>query len=211
MFYVYAYLRNDHSPYYIGKGKGNRAYAKTHRIQLPKDKSLIKLIARNLLEHESFLLERKLILYYGRKDLGTGILRNLTNGGEGASGHVFTDDAKLKISKANKGKYGNRTGMKNSEEHKKKISLALKGREMPSLKGKPRTQEVKDKIASTNKGKKRSEFTKLMLSLSHKGLKKSDIHKQRIGDAFRGKKLSDEHKKKISETKKLKNELKRSK
>jgi len=86
-YYVYAYLRKDGTPYYIGKGKGRRITA-VHNVSVPDDKSKIKTIATNLSENESFLLETKLIKHYGRKDNNTGILRNMTDGGEGASGAI---------------------------------------------------------------------------------------------------------------------------
>jgi hypothetical protein len=104
-FYTYAYLREDRTPYYIGKGWGNRAYKKSkNEIKLPKDRSRIILLKQNLSEEEAFKHEIYMIAVFGRKDLGTGILRNKTNGGEGSIGLRMGDEAKQKISEVHKGK-----------------------------------------------------------------------------------------------------------
>jgi hypothetical protein len=96
-FYVYLYLREDGTPYYAGKGIGKRAWAHSKKeIQPPADKSRIIFPAWDLLEIGAFTLERKFVCWFGRKDLGTGILRNKTDGGDGASGYVFTEEDRKK-------------------------------------------------------------------------------------------------------------------
>lgn len=85
-YYVYLYLRENGTPYYVGKGSGNRAWSTNKLINLPVNRNNIVIVAKNLFETEAFMLEKKLISTYGRKDIGTGILRNLTDGGDGIVG-----------------------------------------------------------------------------------------------------------------------------
>jgi len=103
-YYTYAYLREDKTPYYIGKGRGRRIHCTQRTIKPPKDKSLILFLKKGLTEAEAFKHEIYMIFVLGRKDLGTGILRNRTNGGDGASGHIKSEEAREKISVANSGK-----------------------------------------------------------------------------------------------------------
>jgi hypothetical protein len=93
-YYTYAYLREDGTPYYIGKGRGNRIYCKQGRpCNSPPRDRIIKL-KQNLTEEEAFKHEIYMITIFGRKDLGTGILYNRTNGGEGASATVPNEKTK---------------------------------------------------------------------------------------------------------------------
>jgi hypothetical protein len=163
-FYTYAYLRVDRTPYYIGKGKGRRLYEKHQKgISVPKDKSRIIYLKQNLTEEEAFKHEKYMIVVFGRKDLGTGILHNKTDGGDGASGYVFSEETKRKLSEAKKGK-------KHSEETRRKQSERMKGENNLNY-GKSPYEETRRKRSEANKGKKHSEETRRKQSEAKKGIK----------------------------------------
>jgi hypothetical protein len=160
-YYTYAYLREDRTPYYIGKGKGNRAHRRSKRdIRPPKDKSRILILKKNLTEEEAFRHEVYMIAVFGRKDLGTGILHNKTNGGDGSSGRIVIEQTKRKMSESHKGTLRSEEikrkisetmkGKTHSEETKRKISEAKKG-ENNHMYGKTHSQETKDRIRKSNK------------------------------------------------------------
>jgi len=117
LYYVYAILDTrfpnncdyknyhfDYTPFYIGKGKGNRFEYHFYesrlkdtnklkvniinKIVLDNKEPMVIILESNLSESDAFKLEIELIKLIGRRDIKTGTLANLTDGGEGQSGNT---------------------------------------------------------------------------------------------------------------------------
>ncbi len=199
-FYVYMYLRANGSahgkagsPYYVGKGKGMRAYDKSHRCKPPSDPLRIVFVVRDISENAAHAEEKRLIALYGRIDNGTGCLANLTDGGEGQCGAkwspeviekraskmrgrsrpAFSEEWKRHLSEAHLGLPSNRKGKKCSLETRKKIGDSKRGRIV--------SENQREKISKALTGKKRTPF--------------SEEHRRKLGLSKMGNKFHFGHKK----------------
>jgi hypothetical protein len=144
IFYTYMWLRENGTPYYVGKGVRSRVYRKGGP---PKDRIILE---PHTSEEEAFAAEKFLIAYYGRIDLGTGCLRNRTAGGEGTTNMARRPAAWNKGSKGvvkawNKGK-------QLSTEHRVAVSRTKKGCS-PWNKGKVGVQRGSKHLLGTKNSK----------------------------------------------------------
>ena len=187
-FYVYKIIRPwNNTVAYIGKGSGNRYdhhrsyyernchYNKHISYIFKKSRELglepiIEFVALDLLEEDSFKIEKELIKYYGRKDLKTGTLANLTDGGEGSSNPSketlqkmiekrknISIETREKMRNSHSGQKNHRFGIHLLEETKRKISNTLKGKmtkEKNPFFGQKHSEETRKKMSENHKSKK---------------------------------------------------------
>jgi hypothetical protein len=190
-FYVYIWLRAKDgafpagTPYYVGKGFHHRA----SRERGPANH--LRLLMPCETEQAAFDCERLLIRKLGRIDLGTGMLRNRTDGGEGATGRVYkhTPETRAKIGAAHKGR-------KQPDEMRRKVSIAMHGN--TSSLGCKRSQETRGKMSASAKAKPPlSEETRLKMSAAQKNRPPvSEETRQKLSEA--AKNITPETRAKIS-------------
>ena len=203
MGYLYRHIRLDKNEvFYIGIGGFNkneetnsykRAYAKTNRNKywkhiVDKTEYIVEIIYDNINFNQACGKEREYIKLYGRKNLGLGTLCNLTDGGDGSSGLLLTEEHKRKISESVK-------GYKHTKETKEKLSILKKGK-VSNRKGEILSEETKNKISESNKGKKRTQ--KFINNLIGRKLSIKTI--QKISEANKGRKMSETTKQKLCES-----------
>jgi hypothetical protein len=187
--YIYRHIRLDkNEPFYIGIGtdsKYQRAYSKQSRNifwnrVVSKTDYEVEILLDNLTKDEAKIKEIEFIALYGKKIDKTGILTNISDGGDGNLGGKHTEEAKLKIGLSNKFKdYSkfDRSYMQ-TKEYKDKVSKINKGRKMPDSMREKTSERMKNRIVSAKEkdrlrtlmlGKKMSDETKEKMKLS--GLK----------------------------------------
>lgn len=127
IFYVYIHKRNDNGNiFYVGKGHGYRSKSKSGRSKhwlniVNKHGYTIEYVKTELTEDESFSLEIETIAQLRLSGIK---LCNLSNGGDGPSGHIMSDEQKRILSKIH-------TGRKQTDEHAQKSRTAKIGKKQP--------------------------------------------------------------------------------
>jgi hypothetical protein len=134
MAYLYRHIRLDkNEPFYIGIGSDsnyNRAYEiRKDRRNIfwsriaSKSKIEVEIMLDNLTWDEACDKEKQFIKLYGRKDLNTGILCNLTNGGDGTIGLIVSQKTKEKLKVRMQGKNNPMYNKSHSKELIEQIRL----------------------------------------------------------------------------------------
>ena len=144
-YYVYLYLREDGSPYYVGKGRGYR-YSCPHKVEVPP-RERIHFLFEGLSDEWARFKEMEFIDIWGRLDDGTGILENGTDGGDAPQGRPCSDHAKKRASEVHKGKVVSvETRRKMSESAKRRGSNGGPKGIAPWNKGKKHTKEHRENL-----------------------------------------------------------------
>ena len=187
--FVYCYLRADGTPYYIGiadAGRWRRPFEK-HNCSVPKQHpERVRVMRSSLTYDQAKAWEIRYIAHYGRRDLRTGILRNLTDGGEGVANP--SAEARQKMAAA-------QTGRTASEEAKAKMRASHQ-----ALGTRPPVR-TSEECRLANLGRKATEATRAKLSAMRAGVPQgphSETTKAKIAAAHLGKRLSEAHCQKLS-------------
>ena len=175
-FYTYVWFRKDGTPYYVGKGKGDRGFTSSgHRLKCPSKEYISIQYWPD--EATAFAYEIYQIDFWGRKDLHTGCLRNLSDGGENPpkglrKGSKMPEWLKEKLVSLSIGRTPWNKGLTGYHIHTEESKAAISKTHL----GKPKSAAVvegirKRSIGNTYAvGRKHSEEAKELLRKNHNHL-----------------------------------------
>lgn len=186
MSVVYVHRRlDDNSIFYVGISTNNiRPYSDSPSVRTAHWHNIVNKVGRSVeIWYEGILskckeIETGLISLYGRKNLGTGKLINITDGGEGTTGYVPLQFARSVASITHKGKI-------TSEITKSKMSS--KALVNNYMKGRTGDSNVRSKIVQqfTKQGVFITEF-----SAGHEAMRATGVNNRDISSVCRGKRMS---------------------
>lgn len=185
-FYVYIHFKKDSlEPFYIGKGTGNRYQSSHGRNRYWNNIANKYGFVPDILkyfenEQDAFDYEKEMILFFKSEGYK---LCNMTEGGEGASGFQHSQEARAKMSAAQKGV----SKPPLNPETRAKLSAAMKGKTH-----KPHSPETRAKMSAAKSGKSHSTETRAKMSAAQKGRTPSPETRAKLSAARVGKKRSDE-------------------
>lgn len=147
IYYLYRHIRLDkNEPFYIGissmQSDNNSGYARAERMTNRNhiwnniynacgNKVKVEILYETESKEEILRKENEFILLYGRKNLGSGSLANLTDGGLGAVGCVYTEERRKKQSETLKNSPFNLKGKKLPKEWVENIRKQKYGAKNP--------------------------------------------------------------------------------
>lgn len=227
VFYVYAHRTvNDDVIFYVGKGKDDRAFHKRGRNKFwrnitNKHQYEVCFLHTNLTESEALDLEK---IEIQKIKMNGARLANMTDGGEGLSGYVFSEESKKKCSDNNSMKIPEnrkkvsdalKLALSTHEAKAKRSQIAKLVQSRPDVlekkKNRKHSEETKRKMSASSAMKRPEVIAKFLgennpakrpevrkkISEAKKGFKHTDEARQKMSNFHSGKILSDEHKMKI--------------
>lgn len=164
IFYVYVIFRPDGEPCYVGKGHGRRINKHEWRAKNPHLAAIIRAaggtlpkvkVREGLFEHEALEVEVAFIAAIGREANG-GPLVNLTDGGEGTVGKIWSE--------------------------KERLACSARMKANPPFKGRHHDERSRELLAEAHRGLKASEETRAKMRASRAKVKLTEEAKKEISE-----------------------------
>lgn len=177
MAYVYRHIRLDkNEPFYIGIGSSkyyNRAYRHKSRSDFwkrvaNKGGHEVEILMDDLTWEQACEKEKEFIKLYGRVDLKTGCLVNMTDGGDGTLNAIISEKTRKSVAEANRRRVF-------TDEQKEKMAERMRERN--------KNPELRAKISEGIRNSEKAMANAKKLGFESKGRKHSELSKKKISDS----------------------------